>query len=248
MTPEEIEHYSAPIDLLQDRVIIVTGAGDGIGKAVAKTYAAHGATVVLVSKTIKKLEAVYDEIEAAGGPTPAIYPMNFEGCTVKDYEDMATAIEKEFNRLDGLLNNAGWVGAFTALSQYDVELWSRVITVNLHATFLMTQACIPLLERASDPAIVFSTHDCARAYWGAFGIAKQGQQAMMQMLASELDTDKNKVRVNGIDTGPVRTTMRIQNFPGEDPNTLRRPEEITAPYLYYMGPDSRNLTGENFTF
>ncbi len=245
MTPEEIKHYTAPPDLLKDRVILVTGASDGVGKSVAKCYAAHGASVILLSKTIKKLEAVYDEIEAAGGPQPAIYPMNLEGATVKDYDDLAENIEKEFGRLDGLVHNAGWIGALTPFKLYDPELWSRVITINLHAPFLMTRACLALLEQAEDPAIVFSSHDCNRAYWGAFGIAKAGLQGMMQILASEYDSDQG-IRVNSVDTGPVRTNMRIQNYPGEDPATLPEPDSITAPYLYFMGPDAKNETGRDF--
>lgn len=247
LTSEEIKAYQPAKDLLNNRVILITGASDGIGRAVAKSYAEHGATVILLSKTIKKLESVYDEIEAAGGPQPAIYPMNLEGATAKDYDDLAENIEKEFGRLDGILNNAGWVGALTPFRLYDPELWSRVITSNLHAPFLLIRACLPMLEHAEDPAIVFSSQDCNRAYWGAFGVAKAGLQGMMQILASEYANDE-RMRVNSVDTGPVRTTMRIQNYPGEDPNTLPTAPEVTSPYLYFMGPDARGETGRDFKY
>lgn len=245
MTPANLQDYTPANELLQDRVILVTGAGDGIGRAAAKAYAAHGATVVLMSKTIKKLEAVYDEIEALGAPQPAIYPMNFEGAAAKDYDDLAQTIEREFGRLDGLLNNAAWVGALTPFKMLDTELWSRVMMVNLHAPFMLTRACLPLLEQAPDPAIVFSAQACQRAYWGAFGVAKGGQQAMAEILAHEYDGDR-PIRVNSVDTGPVRSQMRLTHFPGEDPNSLRTPDQVVGPYLYFMGPDSRGVTGQTY--
>ncbi len=245
MTPNQIAHYTTTKDILHNRIILVTGAGGGIGKAVALTYASHGATVILLSKDIPELEKVYDEIDTAGYPKPAMYPMNLEGATVEDFHELAATIEKEFGKLDGLLHNAGWVGGLTPLKLYDIQQWVRVMTVNLNAPFMLTQACLSLLERSDDPSIIFSTHACLEAYWGAYGIAKHALAGMMEILAKELDGD-NPIRVNGVDTGPVRTWMRLQNYPGEDPSTLLSPEDVTAPYLYFMGPDSRGMTGQNF--
>ncbi len=242
---ERIGRYAPAPDLLQERVVLVTGASDGIGKAVAKAYAAHGATVVLLSRNIKGLEQVYDEIEAAGHPQPALYPMNLEGAAPHDYDDLAARLQMEFGRLDGLLNNAGWVSGLTPLRQYDIERWIQVMTVNLHAPFLLSQACLPLLDLAPDPSIVFSTHGCTKAYWGAYGVAKAGLEGLIKILASECSGDR-PVRVNGVDSGPVRTKLRQYNYPGEDPYTLPAPEEVTAPYLYFMGPDSRGITAQNF--
>jgi NAD(P)-dependent dehydrogenase (short-subunit alcohol dehydrogenase family) len=241
---KDIRHYTAPPDLLKGRIILVTGAGDGIGRAVAKAYAAHGATVILLGRTISKLERVYDEIEAAGHPQPAIFPMNLQTATAKDYNDLGDTINNEFGRLDGLLNNAAQVGGLTPLQHYDINLWARIININLNAPFLICRECIPLLEQAQDPAIVFSTDNCARAYWGAYGVAKYGQEGLLKILADELDNDR-PVRVNGIDTGPVRTTLRAQNYPGEDPSTLPTPEDVVPSYLYFMGPDSQGMTGQN---
>lgn len=241
----DIRHYRATPDLLKDRIILVTGAGDGIGHAVAKAYAAHGATVILLGRTIKKLEQVYDEIEAAGHPQPAIFPMNLETATAKDYDDLGDTIKNEFGRLDGLLNNAAQVGGLTAIQHYDINLWSQIVTINLSAPFLLSQVCIPLLEQSHDPAMLFSTDDCTRAYWGAYGVAKHGQQALLKILADELDNGR-PIRVNGIDTGPVRTRLRAQNYPGEDPSTLPAPEDVISPYLYFMGPASKGATGQNF--
>jgi NAD(P)-dependent dehydrogenase (short-subunit alcohol dehydrogenase family) len=243
----DIRHYSATPDFLKDKAILVTGAGDGIGRAVAKAYAAHGATVILLGRTIKKLEQVYDEIEDAGHPQPAIFPMNLETATARDYDDLGDTIKNEFGRLDGLLNNAAQVGGLTPIQHYNINLWARIININLNAPFLLCQVCIPLLERAADPAIIFSTDDCTRAYWGAYGVAKYGQQGLMKILADELDNDR-PIRVNGINTGPVCTNLRAQNYPGEDPNILPTPEDVVAPYLYFMGPASQGATGQSFTF
>jgi NAD(P)-dependent dehydrogenase (short-subunit alcohol dehydrogenase family) len=242
MTADTIREYSPPSDLLHGRIILVTGASGGIGKAVALAYARHGATVILLAKELNKLEQVYDEIENAGYPQPAIYPMNLEGATPKDYDDLANTLSNEFGRLDGLLNNAGWVGGLTPLRHYDIQRWIQVLTINLNAPFLLSKACLPLLDRSQDPAIVFSTDDCLKAYWGAYGVAKHGLGGLLKILAAELNGER-PIRVNGIDTGPVRTWLRMQNFPGEDPNTLPTPEQITTAYLYFMGPDSKGVTG-----
>lgn len=205
---KDIRHYTASPDLLKDRIILVTGAGDGIGRAVAKAYAAHGATVILLGRTIGKLEQVYDEIEAVGHAQPAIFPMNLDTATAKDYDDMGDTIKNEFGRLDGLLINAAQVGGLTPIQHYDINLWARIININLNAPFLICQVCIPLLEQAQDAAIVFSTDTCTRAHWGAYGVAKHGQEGLLKILADELDTDR-PVRVNGIDTGPVYTNLRV---------------------------------------
>jgi NAD(P)-dependent dehydrogenase (short-subunit alcohol dehydrogenase family) len=244
MDSEAIRHYSPAPDVLKDRVILVTGASRGIGRSVAKAYAAHGATVILLARDLKRLEQLYDEIEGAGQPQPALYPMNLEGATAKDYEDLAATADREFGRLDGLLNNAADVSGLTPLAHYDIERWMRVMTVNLHAPFLLTRVCLPLLERAPDPAVVFSTHACTRAYWGAYGVAKHAQEGLLQILACEHRSDR-PIRFNGVDTGAVRTRLRVMNYPGEDPHTLPDPEAVITPYLYLMGPDSRGVTGQN---
>lgn len=238
--------YQAPQDLLKDRIILVTGAGDGIGAAAAKAFAAHGATVILLGRTTRKLENVYDEIEAAGHPQAAIYPMNLEGAALKDYEDMAMTIEKEFGRLDGLLHNASILGSLTPMGQYDLELWGKVMQVNLNAPFVMTQTLLDLLKKSQDASVVFTSSGVGRqgrAYWGAYGISKAACENMMQTWADELETNTS-VRMNSINPGAVRTSMRARAYPGEDPNSLPTPDAIMAAYLYLMGPDSQALTGQ----
>ncbi|PMR75646.1 YciK family oxidoreductase [Billgrantia endophytica] len=240
--------YQAPGDLLEGRVILVTGAGDGIGRAAAMTFARHGATVILLGRTIGKLEKVYDEIEAAGGAQPAIFPLNFEGATLKDYHDMAETLDKEFGRLDGILHNAGLLGRITPFEQYNPELWEQVMQVNLNGPVWMTQALLPLLEASADASVVFTSSGVGRkgrAFWGAYSVSKFATEGFMQVLADELE-HRGTLRVNCINPGATRTRMRANAYPGEDPETLRAPEEIMPTYLWLMGPDSRGHNGESF--
>jgi len=217
---------------LDDRVILITGAGDGIGKAVALACAERGATVILLGRTVHKLEQVYDEIKNNSWPEAAIYPMNLEGATPTDYDDLNINIDKEFGRLDGLLNNAGWLGASTPVEMYDTELWYKVMQVNLNAPFLLTKACIPLLKKSSSAHIVFTTDDKSSAYWGAYGVAKAGQLSFMQILADELES-KN-IPVNAVNPGPIRTRFRTMAYPAEDMRKLIKPEEITDAFVYLL--------------
>jgi NAD(P)-dependent dehydrogenase (short-subunit alcohol dehydrogenase family) len=241
-----MKDYQAPADLLTGRVILVTGAGDGIGRAAAKSFAAHGATVVLLGRTVRKLEAVYDEIEQAGGPQPAIYPMNLEGASAEDYMQLAATLEEQLGRLDGILHNAAFLGSLTPLEMYDLELWARVMQVNLHAAYLLTRACLPLLKKSPNASVVFTSSEVGRkgiAYWGAYAISNAAVENMMQIFADEMETNTH-IRFNSLDPGAVRTTMRSRAYPGEDPNELPEPEDIMATYLYLMGPDSQDVNGQ----
>ena len=243
-----MKDYQPTPDLLQDRVILVTGAGSGIGRAVARRLAGHGATVILLDRAIRTLEQVYDEIEQAGGPRPAIYPMNLEGATPKDYADLAQVLDTEFGRLDGLLHNAALFEGLTPIFNYDIELWYRILQVNLNAPFLLTQAVLGLLNRSADASVVFTTDrvgDEGQAYWGAYAVAKGGAQTLMKLLASELETN-TPIRVNSIEPGRVRTDLSLRAYPGRNPAEWARPEDILAVYLYLLGPDSKGVTGQTF--
>lgn len=239
--------YDAPPGLLTDRVILVTGAGDGIGRAAAKALAAHGATVVLSGRTLAKLEKVYDEIEANGDPQPALVPVDFSLAGPQEYQQLADTIEREFGHLDGVLHNASLLGDITPLEMYDPDTWDTVMKVNLRAPFLLTQALLPLLKQSPDASIVFTTSSVgrrARAFWGAYAISKCGIEGMSAMLADELMNTSN-IRVNCINPGATRTTMRAAAYPGEDPMTLKTPEEIMPLYLYLLGPDSTGVTAQS---
>jgi len=229
--------YQAQADFLKDRVILVTGAGDGLGKTAAISYAAHGATVVLLGRTTAKLEKTYDEIANAGYPEPAIYPLNLEGATPKDYEELADTLKEQFGGLHGLLHSAAILGSTAPIQQHDIETWYKVFQVNLNAPFVMTQALLPLLRNTEGSKIIFTTDDKSKAYWGAYGISKDSLTSMMKILADEMDTEDKPVRVNAINPGAVRTQMRVRAFPGEDPNTLVTTEEVMPTYLYAMSDD-----------
>jgi len=237
--------YTPPADLLNGYTILVTGAGDGIGRQAAISFAAHGATVILLGRTTGKLERVYDEIVEAGHPQPAIYPMNLEGAAPKDYDDLAAVLEQEFGQLDGLLHNAASLGTLAPLEQFDTEVWYKTMQVNINAPFMLTRACLPLLHKSEHGRVLFTsdqiTHQ-AKAYWGAYGTSKFATNGLMGILAAELSN--STIRVNAIVPGAVRTSMRAWAYPGEDPNTLPTPESIMPSYLYLMGTDSGELNGE----
>lgn len=234
----------APVPLsenaLKDRVILVTGAGDGIGRAVSIAAGKAGATVILLGRTVPKLEAVYDVIVEAGGPTPAIYPMDLEVATWNDYVELADRIDAEYGRLDGLLHNAGLLGDRSPIEHYDPVLWQRVMLVNVSAPFLMTKALLPVLRESDDASIVFTSSGVGRtgrAYWGAYAVSKFATEGLMETLADEMENVDN-VRVNAINPGATRTGMRAKAYPGEDPNTLKTPEDIAPAYLWLLGTDS----------
>ena len=220
--------YKAPENLLQDRIILVTGAGAGIGRAAAHAYAAQGATVILVGRTLEKLEQVYDEIEAAGHPQPAIVPLNLESATEHEYLELANTLEQEFGRLDGLLHNASLLGLRTPIESYDPVVWNQVMQVNVNAGFMLTQALIPLLNQSEDASVIFTTSSVGRtgkAYWGAYGVSKFATEGLAQILAQELENTSN-IRVNCINPGATRTQMRASAYPAENPETNPAPEQI----------------------
>lgn len=232
---------------LNNKIILVTGASDGIGKAAAKSYAELGATVILAGKNQDSLEQVYDEIEAAGGPQPAVLAINFETATPHDYQNLAELIENEFGKLDGLLINAAWLGQASALSQYDIENWYKVMQINLNAPFLLTRILLPLLNKSDDASIVFNLDVKNSAYWGAYGVSKAGLESFMKILADELDSDNNPIRVNAVKPKKVRTKLRMRAYPGEDPNTLPLPESIMEKFIYLMSAESKDQHGQIIT-
>lgn len=243
-----IKDYTPPQDLLAGRVVLVTGAGAGIGRQASLSFAEHGATVVLLGRTEKRLEAVYDEIEQRGGPQPALFPMDLARTTAEDLQRFAAALDKEFGRLDGLLHNAAELGLLTPLARYPDPVWDKLMQVNLHAPFRLTRACLDLLSRSPGASVIFTTSKVARqgrAYWGAYGIAGAAVENMMRIWADELES--TNIRVNSLDPGPVRTAMRAIAFPGEVPESRPEPAAVMPAYLYLMGPDSRGVTGQAFS-
>jgi NAD(P)-dependent dehydrogenase (short-subunit alcohol dehydrogenase family) len=240
-------NYFAKEHYLDKKIILVTGAGDGIGKQAALKYAEYGATVILLGKTVKKLEAVYDLIIEQGGNEPAIIPLDLKGATAKHYQDMSNTIIDQFGRLDGLLHNASFVGHIGPFVQITEEDWHAVFQVNIHSQFLMTQALLPALKKSSRGTVIFTSSGLGlqgKAYWGPYAISKFATQGMMQVLADEYEN--STLRFNCINPGPTRTSMRGKAFPGEDPSKLKSPEEIMIPYLYLMDTENSKETGQTF--
>ncbi|MCP8464747.1 YciK family oxidoreductase [Pseudomonas sp. ZM23] len=240
--------YSARPDLLQGRVILITGAGRGIGAAAARTFAAHGATVLLLGKTEDNLNEVYDQIVAAGHPEPVVIPLNLETTLPHQYDELAATIENEFGKLDGLLHNASILGLRSPIEQISTDNFTRVMQVNVNAMFSLTQTLLPLLKLSEDASVIFTSSSVGRkgrAYWGAYAVSKFATEGLMQVLADECE-DISSVRSNSVNPGATRTGMRAHAYPGENPLNNPLPEEIMPVYLYLMGPDSKGVNGQAF--
>ncbi|MCU8393933.1 YciK family oxidoreductase [Vibrio vulnificus] len=237
--------YSISTDALKDKVILVTGAGAGIGRQAALTYAKHGATVILLGRNVKNLESVYDEIEASGYPQAAIIPLDLKGATKQNYIDMAETIEGQFGRLDGLLHNAGVLGTLSPFDQISEEDFDDILQINVKSEFLMTQALLPLLRKAQAARIIFTSSTVGhsgRAFWGTYAISKFAVEGMMQILADEFSN--SPIRVNAINPGATRTRMREKAYPGEDANTLKTPADLMPLYLHLMDPATTDVNGQ----
>jgi NAD(P)-dependent dehydrogenase (short-subunit alcohol dehydrogenase family) len=237
--------YSPAADVLKDRVILVTGAGQGLGKAAALAYAAHGATVVLSGRKVPKLEQTYDAIVDAGGPQPAIFPLDLESATDAEFAGLAQGLHNEFARLDGILHSAAHFVPLAPLAIQTLDQWLALLRVNLAAPFALTRACLPLLKRAESASIVLTseTHAAApKAYWGGFAVAKAGLHTLTAIWADELEG--TPVRINTFIPGPVASPQRMQSHPGEAPATLPKPADLAPAYLYLMASDSEKLRGQ----
>ncbi len=235
--------YEGAADLLAGHTILVTGASGAIGSASARRAAAHGATVILLGKTVRRLEAVYDAIVEAGGPQPAIYPMNLEGAGPTDYDDLAARIGEGFGRLDALVLCSGVPGTPSPLEHQDVAEWLRVTHVNLHAPFLLARVLLPLLRAAPHPSVVALLSSLAlagRAYRGAYAVSQAALRALVEIMADELE---GAVRVNALDPGPTRSALRAASHPAEDRSQLAAPETAATGVTWLLGADSAGLTG-----
>ncbi|GIU54030.1 MULTISPECIES: YciK family oxidoreductase [Shewanella] len=239
--------YQAKKDLLNNKTILVTGAGAGIGRVAAINFAKHGATVILLGKTVKKLEAVYDEIEQAGYPKPAIVPLDLKGATEQNYKDMADTIAEQFGHLDGVLHNASLLGALGPFEHIDLESLEDVMKINVTAQVILTKALLPIMRAAPSSSLIFTSSSVGRqgrAYWGPYAFSKFATEGMMQVLAHECEG--TSVRVNSVNPGATRTEMRAKAYPGEDPATLKTAEEIMPTYLYLMGDEALEVNGQQF--
>ena len=234
--------------LLAGRVILITGASSGLGRALAVECARAGATVILSGRNKSKLERVYDELEALPAAQPAIALLDLATATAADYDGLERIISEEFGRLDGLVHCAGLLGDRTPLEQYDVPTWCKVLHVNLTAPFILTQVLLPDLRRSADASVIFVSSGVvhtSRPYWGVYAVAKTGLEAVRSMWSQELEGEPN-IRINSVNPGRMRTPMRAAAYPAEDPNTLPAPAAVTGPFLYLLSALGRGTDGRYF--
>ena len=232
-------------DLLTGRAILITGAGSGLGRALAIECARAGASVILSGRNGAKLERVYDEIESLGAPQPAIAMLDLAVATAVEYDGLSRVIGDEFGKLDGLVHAAALLGDRTPLEQYDVPTWCRVLHVNLTAPFILTQVLLPNLRKSNDASVIFVSSGVvkqSRPVWGAYAVAKSGLESVRSMLSEELEGEAN-IRVNSVNPGRMRTAMRAAAYPAEDPNTVPTPESVSATFLYLLSSRGRGIVG-----
>lgn len=234
-----------PNDALADRVILVTGAGQGLGRAAARAFAGHGATVVLLGRTTAKLEQVYDEIVAAGAPMPAIFPMDLEKATDHDFETLAQTIGYQLRRLDGILHCASEFETPSPLGQQTAERWQQLFKTNVTAPFAIDRACQPLLAASPDASVILigeSHGHSPAAYWGGFAVSKAALEAYLRIRNEEW-ADRPNLRINLVIPGPMHSPQRAKSHPGEDKATLPTPEAVAAELTRLMSPAARGERG-----
>ncbi len=240
--------FSPTPTLLSGRVILITGASSGLGRALSIECARAGATVILSGRNQSKLERVYDEIESLGSPQPAMAVLDLANATAVDYDGLTKIVGDEFGRLDGLVHCAALLGDRMPLEQYDIPTWCKVLHVNLTAPFILTQVLLPLLRRSQDASILFVSSGVVkqtRPFWGAYAVAKNGQEALRAMWAQELEQEAN-VRFNSVNPGRMRTAMRAAAYPAEDPNTVPTPTSVSKLFLYLLSSQAQGIDGQFF--
>ncbi|MBB1272069.1 YciK family oxidoreductase [Psychromonas sp. SR45-3] len=239
--------YKAPDNLLENKTILITGAGAGIGKTLAIKCAELGANVILLGKTVSKLEAVYDQIEALNKQSAAILPVDLNGASEEHYRDLADTVLREYGKLDALVHNASQLGVLSPFTQVESKMWDEVMQTNVNAAFLMTKYLIPVLAKAPYASTIFTTSSVGlkgRAYWGPYSVSKFATEGMMQVIADEYEN--STLRFNAINPGATKTAMRASAYPAEDVSLLKTPEQILDVYLYLLGDESIEVTGQRF--
>ncbi len=237
--------YDPPANLLEGRVVLVTGAGQGLGRAIALDAAAHGATVALLGRKVEKLEAAYDAIAAAGGRQPAMIPLDLAAVGDPEFDNLAQVVRRDLGRLDAIAHCASHFVPLGPLTSQSLAQWMTLLKVNLAAPFALTRACLPLLATAEHSSVVFTgeTHGLRPgAYWGGFAVSKSGLATLATIWSEELE-HRGKPRMNVFIPGPIASPQRAQSHPGEDRSKLRTPESAARAVLYLLGPDSAAVNG-----
>ncbi len=230
---------------LHGRVVLVTGASGGLGRILALACAKLGATVVLHGRVVRKLEALYDEIMAAGYPEPTILPLDLATAKAEDFGNVASALQAQHGRIDAIVHTAVQLGSLGPIEHQAFDAWLSTVRVNLLAPFGLTRSLLPLLRAAPDASVVFTLDTRGqdpKAYWGAYAVAKAGLSALLTILADEWENVPT-MRVNGIVPGPMRSPLRAQSHPGDDNARLPPPEAIVPLYLYLLDGQPKAESG-----
>ena len=233
---------------LKDKVILVTGANRGFGLAITMDLSKAGATVIMLGRDLGSLEYAYDAVVNAGYKEPILYPLDLEGATPENYQELQDNVLEKFDKLDGLIHNAAILGVQMPIEQYDIKLWYSTLQINLSAPFMLTQFLIPALVKSEDARILFLSSSVgrqARAYWGAYSVSKFGIEGFAKTLSEELE--KTNITVNTVNPGKLRTEMRRTAYPAEDSSTVPMPEEKSAAIVYLLSNLSPKLNGEQLT-
>jgi NAD(P)-dependent dehydrogenase (short-subunit alcohol dehydrogenase family) len=231
---------------LQGRIALVTGASRGIGRAAALAFAKAGAHVVALARTQGALEELDDRIRARGGEPATLVPLDLKDFAALDR--LGAAISQRWGKLDVLFGNAGVLGDLTPLGQIDPKAWDTVMAVNVTANWRLIRSLDPLLRASDAGRALFVTSGAAHkcfAYWGPYSVSKAAVEALARTYAAE--TASTPVRVMLVNPGPLRTRMRASAMPGEDPNTLRTPEDL-APHIVRLASPEWTETGKVYDF
>lgn len=241
-------NYAVVPGELKDKVVLVTGANRGFGLAVTLDLAKAGATVIMLGRDLGSLEYAYDAVVDAGFEEPILYPLDLEGATPENYQELQDNILEKFGKLDGLIHNAAILGTQMPIEQYDIKLWYSTLQINLSAPFMLTQFLIPVLSKSDDARIIFLSSSVgreAKAYWGAYSVSKFGIEGFAKTLSEELE--KTKISVNTLNPGKLRTEMRRTAYPAEDASTIPLPEEKSAAIVYLLSSLSPKINGKLLT-
>jgi len=231
---------------LTHQVILITGAGGGLGSTAALTLAKQGAHVILLDKNIPKLEAAYDAIIAAHAPEPIIYPFDLAGANENEYQELADRIDEKYGSLQGVLHSAVEFSAFAPIAVTKTKDWGHTLNVNLNAPFLLTRVLLPVLQKSAHASIVFTSDSSARtapAFSSAYGVSKIALEGFAKILSEEFEAS-GKIRVNTLIPGPVDSPLRKRAYPGEDKSKLPSMASLAAVYRYLFGSESVGVTGQ----
>ncbi|MGZ4960356.1 MAG: SDR family NAD(P)-dependent oxidoreductase [Methylomonas sp.] len=231
---------------LSNQVILITGAGGGLGSTAALALAGQGAHIILLDKSIPKLEKIYDAIVAAGGPEPVLYPFDLAGASEEQYQELADAIDQRYGSLQGLLHSAVEFSAYTPIVNHKTKDWGHTLNVNLNAPFLLSRVLLPVMQKSQQASIVFTSDSAARkapAYAGAYGVSKIALEGLARILAEELEAGQ-KIRVNTLVPGPVDSPLRKKAYPAEDKSSIPAMSSLEAVYTYLFGAASIGVTGQ----